>query len=72
MGKLKVWIESTTGKAFHDTCFDKDESRDGYEEANLNELDDEVECEACGNMVFNAPDDDSDDDDDDEDVPEAP
>jgi len=66
MGKLKVMLETATGKVYHDKCFDEGESRDGYEEADLNELDADVECESCSAPIFGGPDNDDDPDDDDD------
>lgn len=70
MGKLKVWLDSK-GNAFHDSCFDSGESKEGYEEADLNNLDADAECEACSAPIFAQPDDDDDDTDDDDDSDDA-
>jgi len=60
----KVWRNDKSGLLFHDSCFDEDETRDGYTEVDQDELYPSDDCESCGGSVFGDEEgEDSDDDD---------
>ena len=60
--KVKVWSDPKR-KLFHDECFDEDESREGYDPVDLNDVDDDEVCDTCGGPIFAGPEDDDDGDD---------
>jgi len=43
-----VWRETKTGDLFHDECFEKDESKEGFTAVTTNEVDDKDSCKSCG------------------------
>ena len=66
MPLTKAW-ENEKGELFHEDCFEKGESKEGYKVVDLNDLNEEDCCESCGGpfVVGRA------DDDDDDDEPDA-
>ena len=62
----QVWLDSESGKMFHDGCFEKGETREGYTPVKLDELEEDDECESCGGVFLSGllPEEDDEDDDD--------
>lgn len=62
---VKVW-RGEKGELFHDSCFEEGESKEGYKQVSLDDLEEDDSCETCGGEFVSGPADDSDDDDDEE------
>ena len=60
-----VWKDKE-GRLFHDACFTQGETRDGYDQVDLNNLEEDETCDNCGGGFFSGP------ADDDEEMPQAP
>jgi len=73
--KLRLWRDKD-GEILADSCFEEGESRDGFREVFLDDLDDDqmIQIGAGGyvraDAIVDSPDDVEDDDDDDDDDPE--
>jgi len=68
MPQLKIYRDNKTGKVFHDSCFEEDESRVGFTEITSNDVEDDEDCESCAGSILEAPDEDDDEVDDDDEV----
>lgn len=65
----KIWKEDKTGDLFHDSCFEADETREGFTAIGLDEIEEGETCKSCGGPFADGdePDDDDDEDDDEDD-----
>lgn len=46
-----IW-RSKQGELFHNDCFEEGESKDGYTEVKLADLEEDDECESCGGVFL--------------------
>lgn len=47
----KVWRDEH-GNLFHDACFEEGESREGYVEVDVDEVDGDETCKSCGGNFY--------------------
>jgi hypothetical protein len=51
----KIW-ENEKGERFHEDCFEKEESKEGYNLVDPTEVEDDDSCGSCGGFLINVPD----------------